>query len=184
MGKSKEVRRGKGSYKKAAGHSAGFRRSGSGSQAGAGIDSAGEIVVVIDYGKAGDSIGVRYGSNLEAVDAVIAGLPFDSIGRFRQTSGLTLERIKQVAGISEGSYARRRQKGRLSLEESERLMRVGRMFERATALYEGDQEGAREWLETSIPALGDQRPLDLAKTEPGAREVEDFIGRIEQGIVS
>ena len=49
---------------------------------------------------------------------------------------------------------------------------------------EGDYQGAREWLETPIPALANQRPLDLARTEPGAREVEDLIGRIEHGVVS
>jgi putative toxin-antitoxin system antitoxin component (TIGR02293 family) len=63
-------------------------------------------------------------------------------------------------------------------------MRLGRVFERATSLHDGDQSSARQWLETPIPSLGNQRPLDLAQTEPGAREVEDLIGRIEHGVVS
>jgi putative toxin-antitoxin system antitoxin component (TIGR02293 family) len=158
-------------------------RTGEKSQVDAFFDAGGKIVA-IDYRKSGDSIGVRCGSNLEAVKVVEAGLPFKSIRRFRQTSGLTLDRIKQVTGISEGSYNRRKRTGRLSQEESERLFRVGRLFERATGLYDGDQDGARQWLETSVPALGNQRPLDLARTEPGAREVEDLIGRIEHGVVS
>jgi putative toxin-antitoxin system antitoxin component (TIGR02293 family) len=45
-------------------------------------------------------------------------------------------------------------------------------------------ESARQWLETAIPSLENHRPLDLAATEPGAREVEDLIGRIEHGVVS
>ena len=57
-------------------------------------------------------------------------------------------------------------------------------FERAVELFDGDREGARQWLETPIPALQDQRPLELVKSEPGAREVEDLIGRIEHGIIS
>jgi putative toxin-antitoxin system antitoxin component (TIGR02293 family) len=138
----------------------------------------------IDYKQPGDSIGARYRTSLDAVKLVEEGLPFRAIDRFRSTSGLTLDRIKQVARISEGSFARRKQSGRLSPDESERLLRISRIFECATSLYEGDQVTAQEWLETPIPALGDQRPLDLAQTEPGAREVENLIGRIEHGVVS
>jgi putative toxin-antitoxin system antitoxin component (TIGR02293 family) len=144
----------------------------------------GSAVTVFDYNQPGDSVGTRYGSFLEAVQIVTSGLPVEAVSRLQQTSGLTLERIKQLAQISEGSFARRKQTGRLSQEESERLLRVSRVFELATALNDGDQVEARQWLETPIPALGNQRPLDLTQTEPGAREVEDLIGRIEHGVVS
>ena len=64
-------------------------------------------------------------------------------------------------------------------DESERLLRIGRVLERATSLHDGDQSFARQWLETPIHALGNQWLLDLAETEPGAREVEALIGRFE-----
>jgi putative toxin-antitoxin system antitoxin component (TIGR02293 family) len=138
----------------------------------------------IDYKQPGHSIGVRYDTSLEAVKLVESGLPFSAIERLQKTSGLTRDRIKQVTLISEGSLSRRKKAGRLSSAESERVLRISRVFERATSLYEGDQNSARQWLETPIPALDNQRPLDLSRTEPGAREVEDLIGRIEHGIVS
>jgi putative toxin-antitoxin system antitoxin component (TIGR02293 family) len=137
-----------------------------------------------NYNRPGDSVGAAYNTYLEAAKIVASGLPIRSVSRLQKTSGLTLERIKQVARISEGSFARRKQSGRLSQEESERLMRLGRMFERATALFRGDQASARQWLDTPVPSLANQRPLDLARSEPGAREVEDLIGRISHGIVS
>ncbi len=138
----------------------------------------------IHPGRPGDSIGAKYGTFLEAVKIVRARLPFGAVDRFQATSGLTLNRIKEVAKISEGSFSRRKKSGKLSIDESERLMRLGRVFEQATALHDGDQNAAREWLETPIPALGGERPLDLAQTDLGAREVEDLIGRITHGIVS
>ena len=134
--------------------------------------------------KPGSSLGVPHDSFLQAVKLVQAGLPFSTIARFQKASGLTLDRIKQIARISEGSFARRKEAGRLSQEESERLLRIGRIFDRAVSLYDGDCIGARQWLETPIPALADERPFDLAQTEPGAREVEDLIGRIEHGVVA
>jgi putative toxin-antitoxin system antitoxin component (TIGR02293 family) len=132
----------------------------------------------------GGSTGTPHNTLLEAAGLIKSGLPFAAIGRFQKASGMTLERVKEVARISEGSFARRKKLGRLSPEESERLLRLGRIFERALQLYDGDRDGAREWLETTIPALGAQRPLDLVQTGPGAREVEDLIGRIEHGVVS
>jgi putative toxin-antitoxin system antitoxin component (TIGR02293 family) len=143
-----------------------------------------KLLEPFDYGRPGDSVGIRYDTMLDAVKMVQKGLPVAAVRRLQKISGLTTERIKQVARISEGSFARRKETGRLSQAESERLLRVSRLFERATALYEGDRSGARQWLETSIPSLGNQRPLDLAQTEFGAREVEDLVGRIEHGIVS
>jgi putative toxin-antitoxin system antitoxin component (TIGR02293 family) len=140
--------------------------------------------VVIDRKQRGVSIGAPYETQLEAAGLVEAGLPFSVISRFQKTSGLTFERIKKVARISEGSFARRKQSGRLSQDESERLLRLARVYECAVGLYDGDQAGALQWLETPVPALGNQRPLDAAQTEPGAREVEDLIGRIEHGVVS
>jgi putative toxin-antitoxin system antitoxin component (TIGR02293 family) len=132
----------------------------------------------------GGSIGQPYRSQFEAVKLVTSGLPISAIARFQKTSGMTLDRIKQVIHISEGSFTRRKQTGRLSQEESERLLRLSRIYEQTVALYDRDAAGALEWLETRVPALGGQRPLDLLETEPGAREVEDLIGRIAHGIVS
>ena len=131
----------------------------------------------------GESVGAPYETPLEAARLVGAGLPFGAVARFQKASGLTLERIKEITRISEGSFARRKESGKLSFDESERLLRLSRLFEHAVDLFEGDRDGARQWLETAIPALENQRPLDLAKSEPGAREVEDLIRRIEQGVI-
>src|SRR5438309_270580 len=122
----------------------------------------------------GHSLGAKYETLLQAAGLVRAGLPFSSVGKFQRATGLTLQRIKQVAGISAGSFARRKRGGRLSVGESERLLRLSRIFEKTIDLFEGDKDGAKQWLETPLAVLGDQRPLDVAQTEPGAREVEDL----------
>jgi len=40
------------------------------------------------------------------------------------------------------------------------------------------------WLTSAQPALGGAVPLDLAKSEVGAREVERLVGRLEHGVFS
>jgi len=43
---------------------------------------------------------------------------------------------------------------------------------------------AVNWLTSPKKALNRQTPLLYARTELGAREVEDLIGRLDQGIFS
>jgi uncharacterized protein (DUF2384 family) len=38
------------------------------------------------------------------------------------------------------------------------------------------------WLRSPNRALGGESPLALSKTEVGAREVENLIGRLEHGV--
>ncbi|MGA2233296.1 MAG: antitoxin Xre/MbcA/ParS toxin-binding domain-containing protein [Tepidisphaeraceae bacterium] len=141
-------------------------------------------LTLIDGRQRGDCLGVKYNNLLEADQLVKSGFAVGAIARIGAASGWSLAQIKKFARISEGTFSRRTRSGRLSREESERLLRLSHIFERATALHAGDRMSARQWLETPIPALGNQRPVDLAQTEPGAREVDDLIGRISHGIVS
>jgi putative toxin-antitoxin system antitoxin component (TIGR02293 family) len=58
-----------------------------------------------------------------------------------------------------------------------------RLFERAKQVF-GTDENTRRWFDSKVLALGRKTPLEYAQTEPGVREVENIIGRIEHGIVS
>jgi len=58
-----------------------------------------------------------------------------------------------------------------------------RLIDLATGLCDGDKAAALKWLETPIPALGNRRPVDIARTKRGTNEVAKLIRRIEHGIV-
>jgi putative toxin-antitoxin system antitoxin component (TIGR02293 family) len=49
-------------------------------------------------------------------------------------------------------------------------------------LFAGDAGAAVKWLTTPKEALYGQEPLQYSRTEPGAREVENLIGRVEYGV--
>ncbi len=132
----------------------------------------------------GHSIGTSYANFVDQLALIDAGLPTAAIATFQRATGLSVARINDVAGITAGTYSRRLQVGRLSSGETERMLRLSRVFERAVDLYRGDVPAARQWLETPIPSLAGHRPLDLSRTEPGAREVEDLVGRIQHGVIS
>lgn len=81
--------------------------------------------------------------------------------------------------------------GRLAPEESDRLYRFARLFERAAEVFAGAggvdaaaEEDARRWFHLPQWALGDATPLAFAQTEPGAREVEALLDRIDAGVLA
>ena len=118
------------------------------------------------------------------VDRVEEGLSFAELERLRQNMGLSMDEIAGLVQIRPRTLDRRKKEGRLHPEESDRLLRASRVFGRAIALFEGDGEGALGWLSTPQMALGGAVPLEMARTEIGAREVEGLIGRLEHGVFS
>ena len=66
---------------------------------------------------------------------------------------------------------------------SDRLYRPARLVAIARVVLEHDDK-AVYWLTHEQPGLGDRRPIDLAKSEPGAREIENLLLRIEHGVYS
>jgi len=48
----------------------------------------------------------------------------------------------------------------------------------------GDIEKARAWLKHPQYGLGGAVPLDYARTETGAREVENWLGQMKYGVYS
>lgn len=112
------------------------------------------------------------------------GLSYAAFDRLQRNLALPSQTLAQLVGIPERTLARRREAGRLAPDESDRLLRLSRVFARAIELFEGDAEGARRWLTTPRPALGGQTPLAFARTDVGANEVDGLIGRLEHGLPS
>jgi putative toxin-antitoxin system antitoxin component (TIGR02293 family) len=91
--------------------------------------------------------------------------------------------LAQIVDISPRTLTRRRHEGRLQPAESDRLWRIGHLFERASKLLGGPAK-AREWFKRPKKALGGKTPIEYTDTEPGINEVENLLGRIEHGVFS
>jgi putative toxin-antitoxin system antitoxin component (TIGR02293 family) len=100
-----------------------------------------------------------------------------------RASGLTLKEVAGALDLSPRSLQRRRRSGRLARFESDRLYRLARIMAIASE-YLGDAERARRWLKRPNRALGGLAPLAAIDTEPGARQVENVLGRIAYGGIS
>lgn len=128
---------------------------------------------------------IEYTSNdAELAARVEEGVPVLDLVAFGREVGFTAEELARLVRIPSRTYARRvAAKTRLKFDESERAVRLMRLYDRARQVL-GTNEAAREWLNRPLRVLGDRTPLDFARTEPGAREAEAVLGRFEGGVVS
>ncbi len=119
----------------------------------------------------------------QAIKVIENGLPVSTFTKIRNYLDMPDKELAKVIRVPKSTLAVRKKKGKFSFEESERLYRVQRLFKKAIDVF-GNLDDARKWLKEKAYGLGDVPPLEFAKTEIGAREVEDLLGRIEHGVFS
>ncbi len=132
----------------------------------------------------GASLGLSASNTNDLIHQLERGFSFKALQAFASNSGISVSVITAIVGIPERTLARRKAATKLSTDESERLLRLSTVFEKATELFEGDTVAAVKWLTTPKKALGNFSPLTYCRTELGAREVENLIGRLEHGVFS
>lgn len=112
--------------------------------------------------------------------AVEEGLPVEALdSAARYVAGDDRGAAEIRYGIVPKATLHRRQ--RLTAEESQRLERLARVAALAEEVWE-DRALAHEFLTSPQPQLDGERPIDLARTDLGAREVEDLLMAIEYSL--
>ena len=98
--------------------------------------------------------------------------------------GLGLERAEIDATVipSRTLQHRRSRRERLTLEESDRVLRLVRILSTAEAVY-GSRERALAWLRRPHPRLDGRSPISLIKTDTGSRIVEELLTQIDEGML-
>jgi len=112
------------------------------------------------------------------------GLPASSVTALAEKLEVGKTVLSGKLGISQRTLTRRlSQRSRLTAAESDRTVRLARVYAHAVEMI-GDEQKAVEWLRTPNRALAGERPLDQLDTDLGARAVEDILGRIAYGVYS
>jgi putative toxin-antitoxin system antitoxin component (TIGR02293 family) len=114
---------------------------------------------------------VRHGLPIEVVSAMLDHSIFDS----SELYGWIIPR-RTLAH-------RTKKKQRLSLDESNRISRVARIFAMAAETL-GDEDKARSWLRKPLRQLGGRTPMEMLETDLGTHQVETVLGRIGHGIAA
>jgi putative toxin-antitoxin system antitoxin component (TIGR02293 family) len=132
-------------------------------------------------------LGLKHGlksalSTLDLMPFIRKGLPFRSLERVSKRLAISSLVMVESLGLARRTVARRVQdKKPLSPTESERLVRLTRVFAAAKQVL-GSDDKARRWIFKPNRALGGEIPLRLLDTDIGTSAVFDELGRIEYGV--
>ena len=119
----------------------------------------------------------------QQIGQIHAGLSFRAVQNLQKALDVPMEKLASVLGMSRATLHRRKIQGKIDKEESEKLVRYQRLLKKAEDVF-GEAKAAREWLTNKQAGLGNAVALEFAKTEIGAREVENLLGRIEYSVYS
>ena len=119
----------------------------------------------------------------ELIRKIQKGLRFSELETLQNSIALPFEQLAAKLSISRSTLQRRKAAGRLSPDESDKVIRFSRLLEHAARVF-GNIEKGRAWLKYPQYGLGGAVPLDYARTEIGAREVDNLLGRIDYGVYS
>ncbi|HEX5385617.1 MAG TPA: antitoxin Xre/MbcA/ParS toxin-binding domain-containing protein [Gemmatimonadales bacterium] len=112
------------------------------------------------------------------------GLPASTarrVARYVGRSPAEARRVERVVAPRATLERRLRDGQPLTLEESERAERIARLMALAERVLESAEE-ARAFLQTPHALFGGRPPIELARTDLGARQVEDVLWKLEYSL--
>jgi putative toxin-antitoxin system antitoxin component (TIGR02293 family) len=129
----------------------------------------------------GHWLGVRPPASEAEVLRIVEGRLPPSVVKRLLTLGLERSEIHDTVIPARTLQHRRSRREKLTLEESDRVLRVVRLLSSAESVY-GNRERALAWLRKPHARLEGRSPLSLAKTDTGSRIVEELLIQIDEGM--
>lgn len=115
---------------------------------------------------------------------VMHGIPAQVALNLADRLKISQDKLSELTSIPKRTLHRRVKQGALlKQDESERVLRLLSLYARAVEVFE-DKARATRWFSSRPKAFGGKTPLEFMETEPGARWVEDVLGRLEDGVFS
>ncbi|HYY30731.1 MAG TPA: antitoxin Xre/MbcA/ParS toxin-binding domain-containing protein [Chthoniobacterales bacterium] len=127
--------------------------------------------------------GVPKASGAVTIGTVRKGLSIDVFKAVATELEMTDREFARALGIPSRTFDRRLTQGALTPEESDRLARVAKILKQAREVFSSPAK-ARGWINTPLAVFDGETPLQRMDTSLGATQVEDVLGRIDEGVYS
>lgn len=113
--------------------------------------------------------------------SVEAGVPTKALTDLVSASGLEFSAVYNIVIPARTLKHRRSRNQALSTDESDKLVRLVRVFDQAVSVL-GTAEKARHWLNAPKKRFDGRTPLQMLRTDLGGRQVEELLGQIDEGM--
>lgn len=130
-----------------------------------------------------EALGVeaRWSDTQRASEAVVKRVGLKALTQFEDKGYLSAAEIERYVIPRRTLTHRRARSEPLTVDESDKLLRIARLTEQAIEVF-GNEEQAGRWLRRCSPRFDGVSPLDLARTEHGGRVVEEALMQINEGM--
>lgn len=122
-------------------------------------------------------------SSLKRVKAIEKGLPIKALRDLIADPVISLAAVSRVVGPRRTLDRRLKENTPLSPEESDRFARFLNILQITTQMF-GSRAEAMRWLDSPKRRFEGERPLDLLKTDAGARMIEELILQARHGFLA
>ncbi|HEX4077846.1 MAG TPA: antitoxin Xre/MbcA/ParS toxin-binding domain-containing protein [Rhizomicrobium sp.] len=124
-------------------------------------------------------LGQHVHSQADLAHAVSRRLPLAALKGLVE-AGLTEQEIERLVIPQRTRRHRAERKQPLTVEESDRAVRLLRIQTNAEETF-GSKEKANIWLRRPLAELNGESPIDIVRTESGARVIETMLAKIAWG---
>jgi putative toxin-antitoxin system antitoxin component (TIGR02293 family) len=129
----------------------------------------------------GDWLGLESPATEGDILRIVEGRLAPSVIKRLSALGLERSEIDAVVIPSRTLQHRRSRREKLTVEESDRVLRVIRVLSLTESIY-GSRDRALDWLRKPNARLDGRAPLSLLKTDTGSRIVEELLIQIDDGM--
>lgn len=129
----------------------------------------------------GEWLGVRTPATETEILRIVEGKLAPAIIKRLISLGLERSEVDAIIIPQRTLQHRRSRREKLTVEESDRVLRAIRVLSLAESVY-GSRERALDWLRKAHARLDGRMPLSLLKTDTGSRIVEELLIQIDEGM--
>ncbi|HUN86262.1 MAG TPA: antitoxin Xre/MbcA/ParS toxin-binding domain-containing protein [Terracidiphilus sp.] len=129
----------------------------------------------------GEWLGVQTPATETEILRIVEGKLAPAVIKRLISLGLVRSEIDAIIIPQRTLQHRRSRREKLTVEESDRVLRAIRVLSLAESVY-GSRERALAWLRKPHSRLDGRAPLSLLKTDTGSRIVEELLIQIDEGM--
>ena len=119
---------------------------------------------------------------LDDIRRIESGATVPHVMKLIKKSRYHSEPVRPTAGLSTSTLAERKKRGRFNSIESERVLRIEKVFNLAVDVFDGNTQAARDWLMATVSEFDGTAPFEMLKTDVGTEAVMTLLHRIDHGM--
>lgn len=115
------------------------------------------------------------------IQCIRSGVPKKALDNLVDVTGISPAGLASIVRTSDRTLRRYSANQKLNAEQSERVIELAKVYSRGEEVF-GSIDNFREWMNSTVLALGNKKPIEFLDTSLGIEMLMDELGRIEHGI--